>query len=270
MLVELPEPFDWELSTERFRAFGPDPANLWVEGRVHRVFDGREVAIGEARGGVEIEPGGAALVEPVRRFLGAPFDLDAFARFAASEPVLADIVAALRGLRPPLAPDPFEALVSSITAQQVSLQSAFAIRGRLIRRFGVEHDRAFAFPTRERLADAAPEELRELGFSARKAEYVVSLARAPLDLDALAELGDDEVKLVADGSSRDRGVDGRLVPRATPRPAGRLARGRPRLAEGRERVLPRGPRRLDRRGAGLRRAVLAVSQPDGSLPARRT
>jgi hypothetical protein len=27
-LLPLPEPFDFELSTERFRAFGPDLANL--------------------------------------------------------------------------------------------------------------------------------------------------------------------------------------------------------------------------------------------------
>ena len=195
MLVELPEPFDWELSTERFRAFGPDPANLWVEGRVHRVFDGREVAIGEARGGVEIEPGDPALAGPVRRFLGEPFDLDGFARFAVSDSVLAGVVEALRGLRPPLSPDPYEALVSSITAQQVSLQSAFAIRARLVRRFGVAHATPWAFPTRERLAEAAPAELRELGFSGRKAEYVVSLAQSPLDLDSLGALPDDEVKL---------------------------------------------------------------------------
>ena len=42
----------------------------------------------------------------------------------------------LAGFRPPLAPDPFETLVTSITAQQVSLFAAFAIRNRLIERFG--------------------------------------------------------------------------------------------------------------------------------------
>ena len=42
----------------------------------------------------------------------------------------------LRGFRPPLAPDPFEALVTSICAQQVSLQSAFAIRARFVEAYG--------------------------------------------------------------------------------------------------------------------------------------
>jgi DNA-3-methyladenine glycosylase II len=130
----------------------------------------------------------------VRKLLGAEFDLDAFYAFAATEPVLARIVEQVRGLRPPVAPDPFEALVTSITAQQVSLHSAFAIRSRLIARFGVRVGRVYAFPTRERVALATEEELFATGFSRRKAEYVVGLARAEIDLDALAALPDDEVK----------------------------------------------------------------------------
>ena len=43
-----PEPFDFELSTERFRAFGPDLANLWHDGGLHRVVGG---ARGADRGG---------------------------------------------------------------------------------------------------------------------------------------------------------------------------------------------------------------------------
>ena len=98
------------------------------------------------------------------------------------------------GFRPPLAPDPFEALVSSITAQQVSLHSAFAVRSRFIDRFGVPAEHAVAFPTRERVASATEEELTELGFSRRKAEYVLGIARADLDFDELGTLPDDEVK----------------------------------------------------------------------------
>jgi 3-methyladenine DNA glycosylase/8-oxoguanine DNA glycosylase len=195
VLVALPQPFDFWLSTERFRAFGPDPANLWEDGRLFRVFDGREVEIAEAPGGVRIDPGDARLAAHVRRCLGADFDLDGFARFAATgDPVLARVVERLRGLRPPLAPDPFEALVTSITAQQVSLRAAFAIRGRLIRTFGKAALRAYAFPKRDDLAPASASDLTELGFSRRKADYVLSLARADIDLDALAALPDDQVK----------------------------------------------------------------------------
>ena len=86
------------------------------------------------------------LAEQVRRYLGAPFDLDAFAAFAATDPVLAEIVPALRGFRPPLVPDPFETLVTSITAQQISVRAAFSIRNRLIETFGVRHEVALRLP----------------------------------------------------------------------------------------------------------------------------
>ena len=192
--LRLPEPYAFELSTARYRAFGTDLANLWHEGGLHRVVEGREVRITEAPGGVDVEPLDAEIEPVVRKLLGAEFDLDEFYAFASGKPVLAELVRDLRGLRPPLAVDPFESIVTSITAQQVSLHSAFAVRNRLIEHFGVRADHAYAFPARERLALAEPDELAALGFSRRKAEYVVGLARSDLDLHALALLPDEEVK----------------------------------------------------------------------------
>jgi DNA-3-methyladenine glycosylase II len=158
------------------------------------VFDGREARIEPAPSGVSVTGVGEEQAEEIRRYLGGPFDLDAFAAFAATEPVLAELVPALRGFRPPLVPDPFETLVTSITAQQISLRAASSIRNRLIEAFGERHDVAYAFPTRERLALARPEEVVAVGFSRRKAEYAVALARADLDLETLTLLPDDEVK----------------------------------------------------------------------------
>ncbi len=62
--------------------------------------------------------------------------------------------AAARGLPAALTPDPFEMLVGAITAQQVSLFSALAIRNRLVERFGVQVGEAWSFPSRERIAAA--------------------------------------------------------------------------------------------------------------------
>lgn len=193
-LLRMPEPYAFELSTERYRAFGPDLANLWHEGDLHRVVDGREVRIGKAEGGIDVEPLDAAIEPVVRKLLGAEFDLDAFYRFAAGDPTLAALVEEFRGLRPPIAVEPFESLVTSITAQQVSLRAAFAIRNRLIEGFGERAVQAYAFPTRERMALAEPDELTALGFSGRKAEYVVGLARSDLDLAGLGSAPDDEIK----------------------------------------------------------------------------
>lgn len=194
MKLELAEPYSFELSTERYRRFGPDPAALWHEGGIQRVLSGREVRIEGAPGGVRVTPGEAELVPEVERFLGAFFDLKAFYDFAAGDAVLSRVAKALAGFRPPILGDPFESLVSSITAQQVSLMAALAIRTRMVERYGVKHEQAWEFPARERIAAAEPGELVALGFSNRKAEYTVGLARSDLDLDGLAALPDGEVK----------------------------------------------------------------------------
>ena len=193
-LLGLPDPYDFELSTERYRAFGPDLANLWHEGGVHRVVAGREVRIEAAPGGVDVEPLDAAAEPELRHYLGEPFDLDGFAGFAGGDDVLARLVVNLNGLRPPLNPDPFETLVTSISAQQVSLFAAFAVRNRLIERFGERAGHAWAFPAAERLAREDEDALVAVGFSRRKAEYILGLARTELEWDELRRLPDDEVK----------------------------------------------------------------------------
>ena len=194
-LLPIPDPYDFAFSTERFRRFGPDLANLWHEGGLHRAVGGRDVRIEAAPGGVDVEPLDAEIAREVGKMLGLEFDLPAFARFAGeTDATLAGLVERLAGFRPPIAPDPFETLVTSITAQQVSLASAFAIRSRMIERLGEPGRVAYAFPTRERLAAAEPGNLTAVGFSGRKAEYVIGLARADLDYDELELLPDEEVR----------------------------------------------------------------------------
>ncbi|MGZ4336570.1 MAG: DNA-3-methyladenine glycosylase family protein [Gaiellaceae bacterium] len=193
-LLAVPQPYDFERSLDRFTFWGVDRANVWHYGGLHRVVEGREVRITPAEGGVNVEPLDGEIEPIVRKLLGLELDLPPFHAFAQRDPVLADAVRLTPGFRPPLAPDPFEALVSSITAQQVSLHSAFAVRSRFIDRFGVTAERAVAFPTRERVSSASEEELTELGFSRRKAEYVLGIARADLDFDELRTLPDVEVK----------------------------------------------------------------------------
>jgi len=192
--LALPPPYDFDLSTERFRAFGVDLANLWHEGGLHRIVGGREIRIERAPGGVDVDPLDDETRAVVLKLLGAEFELDPFYAWASGQPVLAGLVLRLAGFRPPLAPDPFESLVTSITAQQVSLFSAFAIRNRMTERFGDRGRHAYAFPARDRLARATEEQLVAVGFSVRKAEYVIGLARAEIDLDALAPLDDDEIR----------------------------------------------------------------------------
>ena len=189
--LAVPQPFDFEHTTERFRAFGPDLTNLWREDALHRVVDGREVRIRAAPGGVDVKPLDDDIRPAVLTLLGAGFDLDAF---RPSDPLLAEIVRRLPGFRPPLAPDPFEMLVGAISAQQISMRAAYAVRNRFVERYGERAEVAYAFPTTERTAGLTQEDLTALGYSRRKADYILALARSGLDLGALADLPDDEVK----------------------------------------------------------------------------
>lgn len=193
MHLPIPDPYDFHLSTVRFRDFGSDGATVWHEDGLHRVVAGQEVRIEAAPGGVRIEPATADALEEVSRLLGVPFDLDPFRAWAARDPALGPIAKTLRGFRPTLNPQPFEALVVAITTQQISLRAAAAIRGRFVQHFGLRHEIAWAFPARELVAVADPRDFVQLGFSQKKAEYVVGLARSDLDLDALGELDDDGV-----------------------------------------------------------------------------
>lgn len=193
MIVRLAGRYDFALSLERYRTFGPDLLWLWEDGAVYRAVDGREVRIEGAPGGVRIAPSDPALAGPVRRMLGGDLDLAGFLAFARDDAVLAPLAAALPGFRPPLAPGAFEQLLSAITAQQVSLHAARAVRNRLVARYGRPLGKVYAPPDRETFARLAPEQLTALGFSRRKAEYVLALARADLDLEGLGALPDEEV-----------------------------------------------------------------------------
>jgi DNA-3-methyladenine glycosylase II len=192
--LAVPGPFDFALTTERFRVFGVDRAAVWHDDGLHLAVGGRELRIAAAPGGVDAEPLDAHTEAAARTVLGLAFDLEPFYQWAVGDAVLGPATQRLLGFRPALVRDPFEMIVGAITAQQVSLRSAGAMRNRFIERFGVQVGAAWAFPSRERVAAASDEELFSLGFSHRKAEYTVELARSDLDLHELAALPDEDVK----------------------------------------------------------------------------
>lgn len=193
MLLPVPEPFDFALSTVRFRDFGSDGATVVHEGALHRVVDGQEVTVTASEGGVEIEPWSDDAAREIGTLLGLPFELEPFRTWAADDPVLDGILDKLPGFRPTLNPQPFEALVVAITTQQISLRAAAAIRGNFVRRYGVQHEHAWEFPPREQVKELRPRHFLPLGFSRAKAEYVLELAHSDLDFGELATLSDEDV-----------------------------------------------------------------------------
>src|SRR5918999_1189164 len=115
-----------------------------------------------------------AAVDEVRRIFGLDFDLPGFYRMAKGDPALAPLAAALYGFRPTLTPTPLEMLVGAITAQQVNLAFAFALRASLVRRFGTavafDGDTVFAFPEARVLARGPRRAYRAMKFSTHKGE----------------------------------------------------------------------------------------------------
>jgi DNA-3-methyladenine glycosylase II len=118
---------------------------------------------------------------------------------AASDPVMADLVERigpidlakrLRTRKEERPADAFGALLRSIVGQQLSTKAARAIYLRMLALFdGVA-------PTPEAVLEKTEEELRGVGFSRRKVEYVHDLAghvlAGELELDRVATLGDEE------------------------------------------------------------------------------
>jgi DNA-3-methyladenine glycosylase II len=93
--------------------------------------------------------------------------------------------------------DPYNCLLKCIVHQQLNLKFAHTLTHRFVTTFGTEVDGAYFYPDPEKLANTKVEELRELQFSGRKAEYAIGVAKAivegELNLQQLQEKPDDEI-----------------------------------------------------------------------------
>jgi len=131
--------------------------------------------------------------EVVETSLGLDVDLSPFYRLARDgDPHLDDLVSRFRGLKPPRFPSLFEALVNAVACQQFSLEAGLTLLNRLTEAYGLVpaglHPAMAAFPEPVALAGASPADLRQLGFSNRKAESLIGLGIAVLD-GSLDDLG---------------------------------------------------------------------------------
>jgi DNA-3-methyladenine glycosylase II len=193
-------PLDPGATLARYRIWGEDPVNRVADDRFRRVLragarlipyevrwdgtvDERQLVVdipGERSAGIR-----DAVVGEVRHLFGLGFDLPGFYRMAKGDPALSTLVEPLHGLRPTLTPTALEMLVGSITAQQVNLTFAFALRASLVRRFGTavpfRGDTLYAFPEAAVLARVPVRTFRAMKFSTRKGEYVQGVGRAIAD-----------------------------------------------------------------------------------------
>ena len=108
---------------------------------------------------------------------------------AARDPVLGEAIGRIGHIDREVFPDLFEALINSIAGQQISGKAFQTVWKRLCDAVGAV--------TPENLLAAGEERLRDCGFSGRKANYMLSAARAvedgTLDIHSLVEKDDEEI-----------------------------------------------------------------------------
>jgi DNA-3-methyladenine glycosylase II len=139
-----------------------------------------------------------AAVQYVRDWFDLETNLSSFYRIAATDPLLQDVVRDWNGLRVIGVPNLFEALCWSIMGQQINLGFAYTLKKRFVESFGrsvtVDGSAYWSFPTPETVAALSVEQLRELQFTNKKAEYVIGVAglfaAGRLSKQSLQELGD--------------------------------------------------------------------------------
>ncbi len=209
---------DFEATLNRYRRYGSDLANRFEDGVFSKVIRTSKgpclIALSQSDGRIDIclkSKDAAGDVDPsvidtalgaAKKILGLAAPLQAFYAFASEDPVLAAAAGAHHGLRPNLQVDPFEMIVSSITAQQINLGFAFTVRGRLVAGYGepleFDGETHYTFPTPGKLADLNEGDLVPMQFSRQKERYILNLARAvrsgEIDLHGLKELDDASVR----------------------------------------------------------------------------
>lgn len=93
--------------------------------------------------------------------------------------------------------DPYGCLLKCIIHQQLNMAFAHTLSTRFVHTFGEEIEGVWFYPLPETVAKIKIEQLRELQFSTRKAEYVIGvgkeIAEGRLDLEKLKRMTDEEV-----------------------------------------------------------------------------
>ena len=201
---------DLHRTMDRYARYGVDLANTFRDGVFRKVLPTAEgprlISIYTSNAGIQLDVTPhlddlGPVKKAAEKLIGLSFPLAPFYQFTQKDAVLAEITSRNPGFRPTLHVDPFEMIVSAITAQQINLRFAFTTRSRLVREFGeqleMNGDIYYAFPAPERLADVREEQFRELQFSGQKSRYICTLARSitsgETDLQAISRQDDDTV-----------------------------------------------------------------------------
>lgn len=187
------KPYDWTALLEHLRARAIDGVERVDEGTYARTVseDGESGTVVVAHSlrhgaltatircsGVRALP---RIVNRIRRVFDLGADVTGIAAHLAADPLLAPLVARRPGLRVPGGWDGFELAVRAILGQQVSVEAARGLAGRLVRACGpavhADPGLTHGFPDAVRLASA---DLSSVGAPAARIAALRALARAAL------------------------------------------------------------------------------------------
>ena len=140
------------------------------------------------------------LLRIIKTTLCLDLDLNDFYQTVEDDPVLYGYCLRIRGLKPVLEPDLFEALTWAIIGQQVNLRFACQVKKGMLEHFGetkaLDGKVFYRYPKPHELAGLDPEKWRDFKCSTRKAEYVIGLAEKVTngyDLEQLKQLADQSI-----------------------------------------------------------------------------
>lgn len=207
--IPLPEPFSIDLALAAvgassfgtpFAAVGPDHVRrlLYLAGQT------AVVDFTFCRASRELQVTSQSLVDaaPLRsvanHLWGLDDDLPACYESLGADPQLRPLLHQYAGLRMVRAACLYEALVSAILGQQISVASAQSIRRRLIGALGdrlaVQGEVIAAYPLPDKLLQAGSEGLHALGITRQKARYLLAMAEQA----STGELEPDRFALLSD------------------------------------------------------------------------
>ena len=204
-------PFRLDLTVWALRRLPVNTIDRW-DGNTYRrlmVFDETPVEVSIIQKGspdspeLRISVGGSAakkhlsrVLPTIEKMLGLKVDLTDFYELAANDERLLKVVRRFTGLKPPRFSSIFEALVNAFACQQLSLNVGIILLNRLSATYGLRNGESHAFPRPADLSEARPEDLRKLGFSNRKAQYILQISR-----EAIAgQLDDDRFESLDDAA----------------------------------------------------------------------
>lgn len=163
------------------RTVGAGGASGWIE--VRGIETGGVVRHVQARASASLAPHLMRVASSVRRVFDLDADPERIRRALATEPRMARLVGARPGLRVPGAWHPWEIATRAIVGQQVSVEAATTIVGRIVERVGGRVATPFAALTRlfPDAAAVAAADLTSIGMPARRVDTLKRFAAGVAD-----------------------------------------------------------------------------------------